>query len=114
VVSAWSWFRIYFWGAVNGGEVVHGRGFESLILGVNGGESPVSAWSRVRILDCSVVNCGVITIRESSKANQAPRKPSRSPGLYYIISEQYIFCCPDSLISQFVVVLLLHLKNCMP
>jgi hypothetical protein len=63
---------------VNGGVVVHGRGFESLILGVNGGE-----W--VRILDCLVVNCGVITIRKFSKANQTPRKPSRPPGLLIII-----------------------------
>jgi hypothetical protein len=44
VVSAWSWVRIDFWGPVDRG-VVHGRGFESLIMGVNGDEC-----MRVRIL----------------------------------------------------------------
>jgi hypothetical protein len=35
-------------------------------------------------LDCLVVNCGVITIRNISKANQTPRKSSRPPGLFIL------------------------------
>jgi hypothetical protein len=73
-----------FW--VNGGVVVHGRGFESLILGVNSGECMVEGTS----LGFLEVNCGVITIRKISKANQTPRKPSRPPGLFYVFKSDRI------------------------
>jgi hypothetical protein len=88
-------FELTFGGPVDRG-VVHGHGFESLNFAVNGFvvhgrgfESLTflcqwwcsSAWARVRILDCLVVNCDVMTILKISKANQTPRKPSRPPGL---------------------------------
>jgi hypothetical protein len=55
-ILQWSWVRIFVFLGVNG-SVVHGRGFESDFLGVNGG---VVQWSWVRIFDFLGVNGGVV------------------------------------------------------
>jgi hypothetical protein len=52
--SAWSWVRIFYFLDGNG-DVVHGRGFESLIFG---GQWRCSTWSCGRISDFWGVNGG--------------------------------------------------------